>query len=93
MHNGSCDYTEVSRYSFGKKLGDVLYLANIYDRPVTQEFSWRIQRVKMWEHGHSFEEIDAMSLEEIGDVVGYWSEKSRIETKQRNTRKKLGKKR
>ena len=47
----------------------------------------------MWEHGHSFKEIDNMSLEDVGDVVGYWLEKSRIESKQRATRKNLGKKR
>ena len=93
MYNGSCYYSEVSGYSNGKKLGDALYLATIYDRPVNQEFSWRVHRVRMWEQGHSFEEIDKMSLEDAGDIIGYWSEKSRIEAKQAKTRKNLAKKR
>jgi hypothetical protein len=93
LYYGSCNHSKVSGYSYGKKLSDALYLASIYDRPVTEEFSWRIQRVKLWEHGHSFAEIDNMSLEDTGDIIGYWSEKSRIEAKQRNTRKHLNKKR
>lgn len=33
----------------------------------------------MWEQGHSFEEIRDMSLEDFGNVIGYWSEKGRGE--------------
>jgi hypothetical protein len=43
----------------------------------------------MWEMGHSFDEIDAMSLEDISDIVGYWSGKAEGETKLRKTRKNL----
>lgn len=43
----------------------------------------------MWEYGHSFEEIDRMSLEDYGDLIGYWNEKSRAEKK--DGEKKTGK--
>jgi hypothetical protein len=35
----------------------------------------------MWEYGHSFEEIDRMSLEDYGDLIGYWTEKNRADKK------------
>jgi len=53
--------------------------------------SWRVTRVKMWEHGHSFEEIDNMSLTDVSDVVGYWSGKARGEERLRRTHQKLRK--
>lgn len=43
----------------------------------------------MWEKGHSFEEIDAMSVQDIGDVLGYWAERARVQEKQEKTRKAL----
>ena len=44
----------------------------------------------MWESGHSFEEIDGMSLSDIGDVLGYWGEMSRIEERQKKGGKNYG---
>ena len=35
----------------------------------------------MFELGHTLAEIDAMTLDDIGDIVGYWSEKNRAENK------------
>jgi hypothetical protein len=35
----------------------------------------------MWDKGHSMEEIRAMSLQDFGDVLGYWNEKNRAEEK------------
>lgn len=52
--------------------------------------SWRILRVRMWEKGHSFSEIDRMNLQDIGDVLGYWHEKSRIEKHMRKSKLKGG---
>lgn len=43
----------------------------------------------MWEKGHTFPEIDAMSLEDFGDVLGYWEEMSMIDKKKAQTRKNL----
>lgn len=68
-------------------------MAAIYGRKMTADMSFRIIRAKLWEHGHSMEEIDSMNLEDIGDVLGYWNEKTRIEAKQAKTKKNLGKKR
>lgn len=34
-------------------------------------------------------EIDKMDLEDIGDILGYWSESTRIQAKQAKTRKNL----
>jgi len=53
--------------------------------------SMRVLRVRMWELGHSFSEIDDMSLVDMGDIISYWSQKSRIEQKrdkQRQAKKK-----
>lgn len=35
----------------------------------------------MWEKGHSFDEIDNMSIQDFGDVVGYWAEMQQAEAK------------
>jgi hypothetical protein len=45
------------------------------------ETAYRVIRVRMWEKGHTFEEIDGMSLQDMGDILGYWSEKNRAEQK------------
>ena len=52
---------------------------------------WRVTRVRMFELGHSFETIDRMSMKDVGDVVGYWSGKTKGESKLRK-RHKLQKK-
>jgi len=43
--------------------------------------------VKMWEKGHSFEQIRAMDLEDFGLVLGYWHEDGRVQAKQNRIRK------
>lgn len=45
--------------------------------------SWRITRIKLFEMGHSFEYIDSLNMVDIGDIIGYWSGKSKAEEKQR----------
>ncbi len=42
----------------------------------------------MWEKGHTFAEIRAMDLEDIGLVLAYWHEDGRISTKQARVRRK-----
>lgn len=55
--------------------------------------AYRVLRVKMWEMGHSFPEIDNMSLEDFGDILAYWEEKAAIEKKRAKTRENLSKSR
>jgi hypothetical protein len=43
----------------------------------------------MWEKGHSFEEIDNMSLGDWADVLAYWAETNKIREKQSKTNKNL----
>jgi hypothetical protein len=63
----------------GKKLGDTFYLGVVYERDMPADDLMRIYRVQMFELGHSYKEIEGMTLEQIGDVLGYWSEKDRAE--------------
>jgi len=43
----------------------------------------------MFEMGHSFEEIDRMSMEDMGDAIAYWHENSRIEERRARKNKNL----
>jgi len=52
--------------------------------------SWRILRVRMWLEGHTFEEIDQLNLDDVGDILGFWSEKDRVDSRQRDQSSKLG---
>lgn len=40
--------------------------------------------------GHSFDEIDRMNLDDFGDVIGYWREKERGESKLAEQRQSKG---
>lgn len=60
-----------------------------YDQDLDLKTSMRVWRVRMWELGHSFDEIDHMALSDFGDVIGYWSEKGRAEAKIDEQRKAL----
>jgi hypothetical protein len=42
--------------------------------------------VRMFEHGHSFDEVRKMNLEDLGTVLSVWQQKSRIEAKQQRLR-------
>jgi hypothetical protein len=42
--------------------------------------------VRMFEHGHSFDDIRRMNLEDFGTVLSVWHEKSRIESKKARLR-------
>ena len=50
-----------------------------------------ILKVRFWEHGHTFDEIDNLTIEQIGWILGYWNEKDRVEKKRERTRKNLKK--
>lgn len=54
------------------------------------EMLWRIYRVQMFELGHSMQEIDNMNLRDIGDVIGYWTEKDRADSKLKKEQEDLG---
>lgn len=47
-----------------------------------------VLRVRMWELGHSFEEIDNMNLYDFGLVIAYWHEKGRVEAKRNRIRRR-----
>lgn len=71
------------RYSTGKSLEDTLYLAAIYDRVMPVDMALRVLRVRMWEQGHEFADIDNMNIQDMGDIIGYWHEDGRIQQKRR----------
>jgi hypothetical protein len=55
---------------------------------MTDENSWSATRIRMWELGHRFDEIDSLGVEEVGKIIGYWSGKSKGEAKLRQRQKK-----
>ncbi len=67
--------------SAGKSLEDTLYLAAIYDRAMPVDLAMRVIRVRMWEMGHTMDEIDSMNIQDIGDVIAYWREDGMIQKK------------
>lgn len=71
------------RRSAGKSLKDTLYLAAIYDRDMPVDLAMRVLRVRMWEMGHTMEELDDMNIQDIGDIIAYWHEDGRIQQKRR----------
>lgn len=68
-----------------------MYKAIVYEGDMTYEEALRVLRVRMWEKGHSFEEIDNMSITDLGDVIGYWSEVQRGEKRQSESRSRMRK--
>lgn len=52
-----------------------------YERGMDFDTAIAVLRVRMWEMGHSFAEIDSMSLEDFGNVIGYWSESQRAKSR------------
>lgn len=62
----------------------------MYNKPLSLEDSYRILRLSLFEDGHSFPEIDAISLEDLGDVIAYRAESAKAEEKSRNKNKALG---
>ena len=53
-------------------------------------FGFKVARIKMWEKGHSFDEIDNMGVDDLGHVLAYWSGKSLGENKLARENKHLG---
>lgn len=45
----------------------------------------------MWEMGHSFDEIDSLSISDLGDVLGYWHENAKADERLDKKRKHLNK--
>jgi len=73
----------VVRCGAGESLKDTLYLAAIYDRAMPVDLAMRVLRVRMWEKGHTMDEIDDMNIQDIGDVIAYWHEDGMIQKKRR----------
>jgi hypothetical protein len=61
-------------------------LSAVYHKPLDPATVWRIIRVRLWEKGHTFEKIDAMSLNDIGDILAYWNEVRMIENSRRSAK-------
>lgn len=55
------------------------------------ELSEATIRARFFEAGHSFDEIDNMSIEDMGLVLGYWAEKSRAEAAFKEEQRRLSK--
>lgn len=53
---------------------------------MTEDISHRVLRVRLYEQGHTFEEIDNLSYADLADIVSYWSGKSKAEEKQSKAR-------
>jgi hypothetical protein len=51
--------------------------------------SYRLTRLRMWDAGHSFAEIDAMSVKDFGDVIGFWAETAKADEKLSNRERGL----
>ena len=49
----------------------------VYGAEVDTEWSWPLLRLRMWEAGHSLEEIDALGMEDLGQIIAYWSGKAK----------------
>lgn len=56
---------------------------------MTAAQAWRVFRVKMWEMGHTFAEIDQMNMDDVGDIIGFWSEKDRATAEQKREQESL----
>lgn len=67
-----------------------MYLARVYDKSLSLKDSYRILRLSLFEDGHSFPEIDAISVEDLGDIIGYRNESGRADEKLKNRNRKLG---
>lgn len=55
----------------------------MYNAPISNDYGHRILRVRLFELGHSFEEIDAIKLKDLGDITSYWDGKAKGEEKMR----------
>ncbi len=55
----------------------------VYNNSMSDEYSHRILRVRLYELGHEFKDIDALNLQDLGDITGYWDGKAKGEAKLR----------
>lgn len=45
------------------------------------DLNWRVIRVRLFEMGHSFDEIDNLGVQDVGDIIGYWTGKAKADEK------------
>ena len=57
------------------KLAETIYLAKVYDSEVPEDLNLMIFRLKLFEMGHSMAEIDDLSFDDMGLLVGYFAGK------------------
>ena len=55
---------------------------------MTLDESLRVLRVKIWDKGHTFEEIDGLNLEDLGDILASWNEQAAMDAKRERARKR-----
>lgn len=55
----------------------------VFDAEMPERMGWLVTRIRMWEMGHSFGEIDTMGVEDVGHIIGYWTGKNRGEERLR----------
>ncbi len=64
-----------------------MYTGIVYNALINDEYGHRIMRVRLFELGHTFEEIDALNLRDMGDIASYWDGKTKGEAKMRSINK------
>lgn len=48
----------------------------LFDQELDPELAKRILRIQLWEAGHDFKDIDTYSIQDVSDIVGFWSGKN-----------------
>jgi hypothetical protein len=61
----------------------------VYSREIPLKTAIRITRVRMFLLGIPFDVIDAMSLQDFGDVIAFWKEDNAADEKLARDRKSL----
>ena len=70
------------RYFFAQgNVAEAIYLSIVYEEDIPENLRWAVLRMQLFDKGHSLEELDTLSFEDIGYIVGYYSGKNLGEEK------------
>lgn len=61
----------------------------MYSADLPNDVAQRVIRTKLWLKGHTFDEIDNLSLNELGDILGFEDENAKADKKLAERSKKL----
>jgi len=77
------------RPHFGQgELARAIYLNRTMGvNPSNIDINWRVLRIRIYKWGHSFTEIDGLSVSDVGDISGYLSGNSKADEKERKKRR------